>query len=100
MAKFEDCALLQKPRTITKRKLEPPLPMPFELPKNYKPVVMSELDKGFLSGKGKTKFIADVAAAIFRFKSYPTNEEKQHVAHQIVSKYPFLRSSLGTGYVS
>lgn len=61
---------------------------------------MAELANGMLSAKGKTKFISSVAAAIFRFKSLPTKEEYEQVAKEIISKYPFLRSSNGTGYVS
>lgn len=33
------------PRTITKREPESPLPIPFELPHNYPPLVMAELEK-------------------------------------------------------
>ena len=53
-----------------------------------------------LSSKGKTKFIGAVAAAIFRFKSYQTSEEYEHIGQQIVAKLPFLKSSSGCGYVS
>lgn len=63
-------------------------------------MVMAELKSGALSGKGMTKFISSVAAAIFRYKSFPTRQEYDLVASRIVSKYPFLRSSNGTGYVS
>ena len=64
---------------MTKREPEPSLPMPFELPKNYHHTVMSGLQKGALSGKAKSKFIASVAAAIFRFKTLPTKAEYEHV---------------------
>lgn len=87
-------------RTITKKEPEPPLQMPFELPRNYPAKVMTELSKGYLSSKGKPKFIASVGAAIFHLKSLPTKDEYQHIGQQIVSKYPFLKSSNGTGYVS
>lgn len=80
--------------------MEPKLPVPFELPQNYPYIVESDMMKGILSGKSKTKFISSVAAAIFRFKSFPTKEEYDHVSQQIVTKYPFLKSSSGTSYVS
>ena len=57
------------PRTITKRQSEAPLPIPFELPYNYPAKVMADLQNGMLTGKGKTKFVSSVAAAIFRYKS-------------------------------
>ena len=77
-----------------------PLPKPFSLPDNFSPIVMSGLKEGKLSGKAMTKFITEVAAAIYRHKSYPTKEEKEHVALQCVRKYQFLESSCGNGFVS
>ena len=88
------------PRTITKRQPEAPLPIPFELPYNYPAKVMADLQDGMLTGKGKTKFVSSVAAAIFRYKSYPTREEYDHVSQQIIAKYPFLSSLSGSGYVN
>ena len=83
-----------------KRKSQAPLPIPFSLPSNYTPTVMAGLQAGSLSGKAMTKFISEVASAVFHFKSYPTREEKVHVALQCIKKYPFLESSCGTGFVS
>ena len=88
------------PRLIMERKLEPPLPIPFELPHIFPASVMCELENGILTGKGKSKFVAEVAAAMFCYKSYPTKEEYDHVGQQIIEKYSFLRSSSGNGYVS
>ena len=82
------------------REPEPPLPTPFELSRNYPAKVMAELSQGMLSPTGKTKFVGIIAACIFRYKSYPTPEELNHVGQQIVSQYPFLRSSSGSGHVS
>ena len=76
------------------------MPTPFELPRNYHAVVMEGLEKGFLSGGAKTKFIGSIAAAIFRYKSYPTKDEYEHIGQQIIKKCSFLKSSTGTGYVS
>ena len=87
-------------RKIVKREIEPPLPIPFELPRNFPAIVMCELEKGTLSSKGKTKLIGSVAAAMFRFKSYPTRREYEHVGELLIEKYSFLRSSSGSGYVS
>ena len=85
---------------ISKRKLEKPLPTPFELPYNYPPIVMMDLAKKRLSGKARSKFIASVASAIFKCKNYPTAAEYSHVGSLIVKKYPFLRTSSGSGHVS
>ena len=61
---------------------------------------MAEMEKGYLSGKGKTKFTTSVAAAVFRYKGYPTNDEYEHLGKQMVAKCPFLKSQNGSGYVS
>ena len=69
------------------------------LHRNYPCMVMSDLKRGMLTGRSKTKFVASIAAAIFRFKSYPTKDEYEHVSQLIISAYPFLKSSSGSGYV-
>ena len=74
--------------------------MPFELPQNYTPIVAEGLRAGRLSGKALVKFITEIAHAVFRYKSYPTREEKDHVARQCVKRFPFLEATCGTGYVS
>lgn len=96
------CGIMSKisTRIATKKKQEPPLPLPFELPRNYKPEVMVGLENGFLSATAKSKFLGDVAAAVFRYKSYPTASEYDHLGQQILAKCPFLKSTTSTGYVS
>lgn len=89
-----------KKYTVPKKKIEEPLPIPFELPHNYPAIVMSDLSQSKLSGKARTKFIASVASSIFKYKNYPTSEEYSHVGSQIIKKYPFLKSSSGSGHVS
>ena len=74
--------------------------MPFELPRNYEAEVMEDLKRGLLSTKNMAKFVKAVAGAIFRFKAYPTKAEYDYIGQQIISKYPFLKSLSGTGYVS
>ena len=89
-----------KYRSETKRGLEKPLPMPFELPQNYPAIVMAGLNQCRLCGKARPKFIASIASAIFKYKNYPTSEEYHHIGAQIIKQYPFLKSSSGSGYVS
>ena len=86
--------------TKPKRVLEPPLSMPFVLPQNYSPAVSEGLKHGSLTGKAMVKFITEISHALFSFKSYPTAEERDHVARQCVKKFTFLEASSGTGYVS
>jgi len=41
------------------------------------------------------KFISNVAEVMYRFKSYPTKEEYDHVANQVVEKWPVLETRTG-----
>ena len=74
--------------------------MPFELSLNYPVIVMVDLEQKKLSGKARAKFIARLSSAISKYKRYPTRDKYNHIGAQIVKKYPFLRSSSGSGYVS
>ena len=94
------CAVAEHSISLPKKPLEDPLPTPFELPKNYPPIVTAGLQAKSLNGIVMVKFITEIAHAIFRFKNYPTQEEKEHVARQCVKAYPFLESPRGRGHVS
>ena len=76
------------------------MPVPFEVPQNYSPTVSEGLKARSLTGKALVKFITEIAHALFSYKSYPTREEKDHVARQCVKKFPFLEATCGSGYVS
>ena len=75
---------------VSKRKQEPPLPQLFDPPVNFSPQVMAGLEAENLVGNARTKFITAIVNAIFRYKSYPTDEEYHHVAQQVVRKWKFL----------
>ena len=61
---------------------------------------MESLSKNILTVEARPKFFNSIASGIFKFKRYPTANELRHVAEQITRKYPFLKTSSGTGYVS
>lgn len=88
------------PSLLKDRTLEKPLPVPFVLPSNYPPLVAAGLQAKHLTGKAMVKFITVVANSIFNHKSYPTREEKEHVARQCIRTFPFLEASSGSGHVS
>ena len=95
-----------KPRMVktrmkaTMRGKEPPLPMPFPLPTNFRSEIMAALKQEVLSPSLRRKFLSAIASAIFRHKGYPTKEEYNHVGQQVIEKYPFLCTKDGCGYVS
>ena len=78
---------------FSKKKQESRLPRPFQLPVNFNPTIASALENETLSGKSRTKFVSVIAESIYGYKSYPTNDEYDHVAEQIVKKWPFLCKS-------
>lgn len=85
-------------RVASKRKQEPALPIPLDLPHNFQPKIQEGLDQKNLTGRARAKFITSIAEAMYWFKSYPTKEEYDHVANQMVKKWPFLETR--TGHVS
>ena len=91
------CAL---PSALKDRTLEKPLPLPFVLPRNYPPLVAAGLQAKHLTGKAIVKFITVIANSIFNHKSYPTKEEKEHVARQCIRTFPFLEASCESGHAS
>jgi hypothetical protein len=89
---------LKVPLFVSKRKQEPALPRPFELPVNFSPDIMAGLQEEHLVGNPRRKFITAIANAIFHFKNYPTDDEYRHVAQQVAKKWKFLNT--GGGCVS
>ena len=93
--KLEPGASVLSLHRITARKQEPPLPMPFDLPRNFPTTVQIGLDQQALTGRPRAKFITTIAQAVYRFKSYPTADEYRHIAQQIVKKWKFLEAKNG-----
>ena len=84
-------------KIVKKPKAEDPLPIPFELPRNYPQNVMDELKQNRLSGRARTKFIASICSAIFKYKSLPTTScrvQSCRVGEQIVKEYPFFKNQI------
>ena len=68
---------------------EDPLPVPFELPKNFPQDVQKDLQSSRLIGRARAKFIAGICSAIFQHKAYPSKAEYDHVGEQIVKNILF-----------
>lgn len=83
-----------------KREKELPLPMPFELPNNWPPIVNEALEKESLIGNARPKFFSTIVSKIHCIKKYPTADEFFHVAQQSLAKYPFLSGPPNHKYVS
>ena len=79
----------------SKRKQEPPLQMPFELPINFPENIKVGLAEKQLAGRKRSKFVTKIAEAMYFQKSYPTADEYRHVAGLIIRKWPFLGETAG-----
>jgi hypothetical protein len=86
--KLESAAVKLSTTPISKKQ-EPRL-RPFQLPDNFNPTIADASKNEFLSGKVWGKFLQVIADSIFRFKSYPTEDEYKHVSQQMVKKWPFF----------
>ena len=80
---------------VSKRKQEPPLHMPFELPINFPENIKVGLAEKQLVGRKRSKFVTKIAEAMYFQKSYPTLEEYKHVAGVSIKKWPFLEKTAG-----
>lgn len=77
-------------RVASKKKQEPPLPIPFDLPINFQPKIREGMRKEHLTSRARGargKFVTAIAEAMYRFKDYPTKEEYAHVARQVCKKW-------------
>ena len=83
------------PLPLTKRKQEAPLPRPFEVPKNFPEAISLALQNKKLTGRTRTKFITIIAHSIYRYKSYPTEDEYLHIVQELVRHWPFLDEGKG-----
>lgn len=70
------------------------IPDPFPFPPHYPPDIELGLQLKQLQPKQLAKFITRIANVMLLYKRYPTRNDYQSVARQVVSKYPFLKSPL------
>ena len=61
---------------------------------------MSELSTGMITGTTRRAIIQDVAAKCLNYCKYPTTIQIEVVASKIVSTFPVLADTIGTGHAS
>lgn len=87
--------------SIIQDKLKDELPMAFVLPENLPADIEAGLQAQNLQRSQLASLVTIVAHAMYGHIRYPTKEERDSVARNVVTKYPFLRSPIdNTGYVS
>jgi len=65
------------------------------MPTNFTKAVNDGLKSEKLMGLPRVKLVSTIADAIHAYKAYPTHQELQHVAIQMVTKWPFLAMANG-----
>ena len=72
----------------------------FVVPKQYSQTVMIELTSGQITTTTRRAIVQDVAAKCLNYCKYPTSGQIEVVASKIVSTFPILADTIGTGHVS
>ena len=58
------------------------------------------LESGKVSLSTRTELIGAVAYSVWGYTHYPTGEQYNTICAKVVSKYPVLKDTIGTPYVS
>ena len=80
------------------RDQENALPNPYPLPQNFPAVVEAGLSTE--NPRVLPRFLSSVASSMLCYKQYPTRDEYVQVAHEIITKFPWMRAKLGPPTVS
>lgn len=70
------------------------------VPRQYSETVMREISTGQITQVTRRAIIQDVSAKCLNYCKYPTTNQLEVVASKIVSTFPVLADTLGTGHVS
>ena len=63
-------------------------------------MVQIALEKGELSVEQKNALTRQLCTSIHAFTDTVTKSEREHIAVQLIKKYPCLKGSVGAGHVS
>jgi hypothetical protein len=72
---------------------------PYPLPTNFTDDVEVDLARKTMTSRTTATFLTAVAHSMFAKKRYPSRVDFQVVARTVVTTYPFMQSSSGTGQV-
>ena len=71
----------------------------FVVPRQYSQRVMTELTIGKVTGTTRRSIIQDVASKCLNYCKYPSTHQIDTIASKIVSTFPVLADTIGTGHV-
>ena len=70
------------------------------MPIQYKQSVMTEISTGVITRTTYNAITQDVTSKMLNYCKHPTIQQVEVVASKIVSIYPVLADTMGTGHVS
>lgn len=76
------------------------VPVNYSLPKCFSSTVMESLEKKSMEPKVRSAFTRELIVHMTSYGIRPSSNFCSAVARRIILKYPFLRDSVGSGYVS
>jgi hypothetical protein len=77
------------------------IPPNFRIPTMWRPQIMEVISKRSLpTPPVRSAMIRDLVVHMFSFGKRPSRSFCKAVARQLISTYPFLKDSIGSGYVS
>ena len=76
------------------------MPVNYCLPKCFSSTVMESLEKNSMEPNIRSAFTRELIVHMTSYGVRPSTNFCSVVARKVVLKYPFLRDSVGSGYVS
>ena len=61
---------------------------------------MHAIKKGEVTKSARTEIITAIAFQVYTYTQYPSPEEYTTVRNELISKYPILKDTIGSGIVS
>lgn len=72
----------------------------FSIPSGWRPSIMQAIATEMLTKDIRNEICRDLITHMYGFVDKPTSKFCTFVAQRLILKYPFMRDSKGTGYVS
>ena len=72
----------------------------FSIPSKWRPSIMDAIEDKQLTPDVRNEVVRDLVTHMYGFMLKPNSSFCQYCAQRLILKYPFMRDSVGTGYVS
>jgi len=72
----------------------------FKIPSKWRPSIMKAIEEKKLTPDVRNEIVRDLVTHMYGYVEKPTTSFCKFVAQRLILKYPFMRDTKGTGYVS